>query len=104
MLRTVWIASFADLIYVMTAGGPASSTNTIATYIYVQTFKSMGKSAYPHLIGFIDDDELGTTAVLILKELSGRSDAPSRVTPATCKERSTRFRAHPGCLGRANQR
>ncbi len=43
MLRTVWIASFADLIYVMTAGGPASSTNTIATYIYVQTFKSLDK-------------------------------------------------------------
>jgi multiple sugar transport system permease protein len=43
MLRTVWIATFADLIYVMTAGGPAGSTNTIATYIYVQAFKSLDK-------------------------------------------------------------
>ena len=43
MLRTVWIATFADLIYVMTAGGPAGSTNTIATYIYVSAFKSLDK-------------------------------------------------------------
>ena len=43
MLRTVWIATFADLIYVMTAGGPAGSTETIATYIYVTTFKALDK-------------------------------------------------------------
>lgn len=43
MLRTVWIATFADLIYVMTMGGPAGSTNTIATYIYVSAFKSLDK-------------------------------------------------------------
>lgn len=43
MLRTVWIATFADLIYVMTAGGPAGSTNTIATYIYVSAFKALDK-------------------------------------------------------------
>jgi multiple sugar transport system permease protein len=43
MLRTVWIATFADLIYVMTAGGPAGSTNTIATYIYVSAFKALDR-------------------------------------------------------------
>jgi multiple sugar transport system permease protein len=43
MLRTVWIATFADLIYVMTQGGPAGSTETIATYIYVTTFKALDK-------------------------------------------------------------
>lgn len=43
MLRTIWIATFADLIYVMTAGGPAGSTNTVATYIYVSAFKSLDK-------------------------------------------------------------
>jgi multiple sugar transport system permease protein len=43
MLRTIWIATFADLIFVMTAGGPAGSTNTIATYIYVTAFKSLDK-------------------------------------------------------------
>lgn len=43
MLRTVWIATFADLIYVMTHGGPAGSTETIATYIYVSAFKALDK-------------------------------------------------------------
>lgn len=43
MLRTVWIATFADLIYVMTQGGPAGSTETIATYIYVTAFKALDK-------------------------------------------------------------
>ena len=43
MLRTVWIATFTDLIYVMTAGGPAGSTNTIATYIYVSAFRALDK-------------------------------------------------------------
>lgn len=43
MLRTIWIATFADLIYVMTEGGPAGATATVATYIYVNAFKSLDK-------------------------------------------------------------
>jgi len=33
LLRTIWITNFGDLIYVMTKGGPAGHTNTLATYI-----------------------------------------------------------------------
>ncbi len=43
MLRTIWIATFADLIFVMTAGGPAGATDTIATYVYVTAFRSLDK-------------------------------------------------------------
>ncbi len=43
MLRTIWIATFADLIFVMTGGGPAGATNTVATYVYVTAFRSMDK-------------------------------------------------------------
>src|SRR5262249_8220127 len=43
MLRTIWIATFADIIYVMTEGGPARSTSRVATYIYVNAFKSLDK-------------------------------------------------------------
>ncbi|HUZ62779.1 MAG TPA: sugar ABC transporter permease [Acetobacteraceae bacterium] len=43
MLRTIWIATFADLIFVMTHGGPAGATNTIATYVYVTAFESLDK-------------------------------------------------------------
>jgi len=34
MLRTIWIATFADLIYVMTGGGPGTSTEPIALYTF----------------------------------------------------------------------
>ena len=43
MLRTIWIATFADLIFVMTGGGPAGSTNTVATYVYVTAFRSLDR-------------------------------------------------------------
>lgn len=43
MLRTIWIATFADLIFVMTEGGPAGATTTVASYIYVNAFKSLDK-------------------------------------------------------------
>jgi hypothetical protein len=64
------------------SGGFSNSSNP--EYYEFQKIKGMGKSAYPHLIRFIDheDTSLGTTAVLILKELSGRSEQPSRVTEA----------------------
>jgi len=69
-----------DTLMKCRSGGFSNSSNP--EYYEFQRIKAMGKSAYPSLIGFIEDDELGTTAVLILKELSGRSDAPGRVTPA----------------------
>jgi len=64
------------------SGGFHNSSNP--EFYEFQRIKGMGKSAYPHLIRFIDheDTSLGSTAVLILKELSGRSEQPSRVTEA----------------------
>ena len=41
MLRTVWIANFADLIVVMTNGGPADRTQIIASYIFTQAFRRL---------------------------------------------------------------
>ena len=41
MLRTIWVANFADLIVVMTNGGPADTTQTIATYIFTQAFRRL---------------------------------------------------------------
>lgn len=41
MLRTVWIANFADLIVVMTKGGPADSTQILASYIFTQAFQRL---------------------------------------------------------------
>jgi multiple sugar transport system permease protein len=41
LLRTVWISNFADLIVVMTGGGPADRTQIVASYIFTQAFKRL---------------------------------------------------------------
>lgn len=41
LLRTVWIANAADLIVVMTRGGPADRTQIIASYIFTQAFQRL---------------------------------------------------------------
>jgi len=41
MLRTIWIANFADLIYVMTSGGPANSTQILSSYIFTTAFRKL---------------------------------------------------------------
>jgi multiple sugar transport system permease protein len=41
LLRTVWVANFADLIVVMTKGGPADSTQIMASYIFTQAFQRL---------------------------------------------------------------
>jgi len=41
LLRTVWVATFADLIVVMTNGGPADSTQIVASYIFTVAFRRL---------------------------------------------------------------
>ncbi len=41
LLRTIWIATFADLIWVMTNGGPADSTQILATYIFSTAYSKL---------------------------------------------------------------
>ena len=41
MLRTIWIANFADLIFIMTGGGPANSSQILSTYIFTTAFKKL---------------------------------------------------------------
>ena len=41
LLRTVWIANFADLIVVMTKGGPADQTQIVASYIFTTAFRRL---------------------------------------------------------------
>ena len=41
LLRTVWIANSADLIVVMTRGGPADSTQIVPSYIFTQAFQRL---------------------------------------------------------------
>ncbi|WP_323768038.1 sugar ABC transporter permease [Marinovum sp.] len=41
MLRTIWIANFADMIYVMTGGGPAGSTEILSSYVFTTAFRKL---------------------------------------------------------------
>ncbi len=41
MLRAIWVANFADLIFVMTGGGPANSTQILSTYIFTTAFRKL---------------------------------------------------------------
>jgi multiple sugar transport system permease protein len=41
MMRAIWIANFAEIIIVMTNGGPANSTQIVATYIYDTAYQKM---------------------------------------------------------------
>ena len=41
MLRTIWIANFADLIFIMTGGGPANSSQILSTYIFTTAFRKL---------------------------------------------------------------
>ena len=41
LLRTIWIANFADLIFVMTGGGPANSTQILSTYVFTTAFRKL---------------------------------------------------------------
>lgn len=41
MVRTIWIANFADLIYIMTGGGPANTTHILSTYIFTTAFRRL---------------------------------------------------------------
>ncbi|SEE58775.1 carbohydrate ABC transporter membrane protein 1, CUT1 family [Rhizobiales bacterium GAS188] len=41
LLRAVWVANAAELIVVMTRGGPADSTQIVASYIFTQAFQRL---------------------------------------------------------------
>lgn len=41
LLRTVWIANFADLIVIMTRGGPADKTQIVASYIFTKAYSQL---------------------------------------------------------------
>jgi multiple sugar transport system permease protein len=41
MLRTIWISNFADLIVVMTNGGPANTTQILPSYIFTTAYKKL---------------------------------------------------------------
>ena len=41
LLRTIWISNFADLMVVMTGGGPANATQILPSYIFTTAYKKL---------------------------------------------------------------
>ncbi|KHO62706.1 sugar ABC transporter permease [Thermoanaerobacter sp. YS13] len=41
LLRTIWIFNSAELIYVMTYGGPGNSSNTFVSYMFLKAYSSL---------------------------------------------------------------
>jgi multiple sugar transport system permease protein len=41
LLRIVWVFNNAELIYIMTRGGPANSSNTLASYMFMKAYASL---------------------------------------------------------------
>ena len=64
---------WGKLMQTLRAGGAFDDLKRPEGLAY-QKVRSMGRSAYPHLLGYIDDEDtgLGRAAVAILNELTGR--------------------------------
>jgi multiple sugar transport system permease protein len=41
LLRTIWISNFADLVVVMTGGGPANATQILPSYIFTAAYRKL---------------------------------------------------------------
>jgi multiple sugar transport system permease protein len=41
LLRTIWISNFADLVVVMTGGGPANATQILPSYIFTTAYRKL---------------------------------------------------------------
>ena len=70
LLRTVWIANFADLIIVMTSGGPADRTQIVASYIFTQAFQRLD-------FGYASAIALVLLVLLLAYSLADRRAAPA---------------------------
>ena len=41
LLRIVWVFNNAELVYIMTRGGPANSSNTLASYMFMKAYSTL---------------------------------------------------------------
>lgn len=41
LLRTIWIFNNADIIYIMTNGGPANSSHTLSSYMFTKAYSTL---------------------------------------------------------------
>lgn len=59
LLRTIWVSNFADLVVVMTGGGPANTTQILPSYIFTLAFRKLD-------FGYASAVAAALTALLLL--------------------------------------
>ena len=74
ILSMVGSLKYFDLIYVMTGGGPGTSTELMATYMYKQSFKNFNMGYGSAVAGgmFI---LISMVALITMKLLKGKEEA-----------------------------
>jgi len=66
ILRMIWIFNFADLIYIMTQGGPMNTSQILTTYIFFRAYASMD-FGYAAALSVIAASILLAMSILLLK-------------------------------------
>jgi len=69
LLTTVWTFNYFDLVYVMTAGGPGTSTEIFPTYIYREAFQNV-RYGFAGAYGVISVVLLSIFTVVYLRQLN----------------------------------
>ena len=66
LLRTIWVFNNADMIYVITQGGPGNSTHTLSSYLYAKSLSSLD-FGYTAALGLIFMIGLAIYASIVIR-------------------------------------
>jgi ABC-type sugar transport system permease subunit len=75
VLRTIETFKVFDIIYIMTRGGPASGTQTVAFYTYLQAFSDQ-RLGYGSALSYLIVSVVVALAVIYLRLLRGQGAMP----------------------------
>ena len=74
LLRLIWVANSVDVIYVMTEGGPGTSTYTLPLYAFAQSRKAM-KYGYASAIAVLFTIMLLALVVVYMRRIDDKGGA-----------------------------
>lgn len=66
LLRTIWVFNNADMIYVITQGGPGNMTHTLSSYLYSKSLSSLD-FGYTAALGMIFMVGLAIYSIIVIK-------------------------------------
>ncbi len=66
LLRTIWVFNCADMIYVITQGGPGNTTHTLSSYLYSKSLSSLD-FGYTAALGVLFMGGLAIYSIIVIK-------------------------------------